>query len=134
MKRIIILTILIVFTLCGCSNNDSTVKEKVKVNFPKDNTVNGYRKEPKKNNSNSGMLNTISGIDITFEETESNDTSSKIVNNDKNVSYCGNKNSKKFHKSSCGALKNTKEENKVYLGSKEDFLSQGYSGCKMCKP
>ena len=48
--------------------------------------------------------------------------------------YFGNKNSKKFHKASCSALKNTKEENKVFYKTKDEFIKYNYSPCKMCNP
>ena len=100
--------------------------------MPKDNTVNGYRtKEPTKETQN-GMPDKINGNDVWFESNK--EITSSKAESDKNKGYCGNKNSKKFHKSSCGALKNTKEENKVYLGSKQDYLDEGYSACKLCKP
>ncbi len=165
MKKLFILLTLIAFTFCGCNGETSTTsqKEAVKINLPKDNTVNGYRLEEPETD---GMPDKISGIDVSpnsntatvssstssnkassvdkttssdkssssTKTTSSNKTTSTPKENEKNISYCGNKNSKKFHKSTCGALKNTKDKNKVYLGSKNEFLKNGYNACKLCKP
>lgn len=140
MKKILLIIFTVIFILCGCgSDNTVSEKEKVQINLPTDNTVNGYRNETSDNND---MPDTISGIAVDVSESTSTNVESSnkntsidnSQNDDKNISYIGNKNSKKFHKSTCGVLKNTKEENKVNLGSKQDFLDQGYVACKLCKP
>lgn len=46
--------------------------------------------------------------------------------------YIGNKNTKKFHRSSCSAL--PKEENRVYFSERNEAVSGGYSPCKKCNP
>ena len=46
--------------------------------------------------------------------------------------YCGNKNSKIYHKISCNSAKKTREENKVYFNSPEDCQNAGYKPCKIC--
>lgn len=46
--------------------------------------------------------------------------------------YIGNKNTKKFHRSSCSAL--PKEENRVYFSERNEAVSGGYSPCKKCSP
>lgn len=49
--------------------------------------------------------------------------------------YIINTNTKKFHKESCSAIKNTPESNKEeYSGSREELISQGYEPCKKCNP
>ncbi len=104
MKKILALLFCICFIFCSCNNQEIEEKEDIKINLPNDNSVNGYR---------------------------------IITENDKNYSeysYCGNKNSKKFHKSDCKALKNTKTKNKVYFNTKEEFLSNNYTACKLCNP
>ena len=51
------------------------------------------------------------------------------------TSYVLNVNSKKFHKVSCGSVKDIKEENKEkYVGSREVLIQRGYSPCGNCKP
>ena len=46
--------------------------------------------------------------------------------------YIGNKNSKKFHRTSCKSL--PKESNRVRFSSREKAVSSGYSPCKNCNP
>ena len=49
-------------------------------------------------------------------------------------SYVGNANTGKFHRSSCGSVKQMKDSNKVYFSSREETLSYGYEPCKRCRP
>ena len=52
-----------------------------------------------------------------------------------NSSYVANKNTKKFHYSSCGSVEDMKEKNKLYYdGSRDDLINQGYVPCKRCNP
>lgn len=46
--------------------------------------------------------------------------------------YIGNKNTKKFHRSSCGSLPAPK--NQVYFDSRDYAISKGYDPCKKCNP
>ena len=46
--------------------------------------------------------------------------------------YIGNKNSKKFHRTSCHTL--PKESNRVYFSSRDQAVSKGYKPCKNCNP
>ena len=49
--------------------------------------------------------------------------------------YVLNTNSRKFHRPSCGTVKNMSESNKVYTyQSREEIIQMGYSACKDCKP
>lgn len=59
-------------------------------------------------------------------------TEKKVVNDREEGAYIGNKNSKIFHKSSCGSL--PAEKNRVYFNSVEEALGAGYRGCKKCNP
>ena len=125
MKKLIaiILLVFLAFIFCGCQkqSDETSQKQPVVINLPKDDTVNGYRLEEKKENS---IPNKISGADV-LPSTNSQNT---------NISYCGNKNTKKFHKSTCGALKNTKDENKIYFQTRDEFIQNGYNSCKLCNP
>ena len=115
MKKILVLffLVLLMFTLSGCQITDEKIeKTPVKINLPTDDSVNGYR--------NSSSEIDTDGITINETTTE--------------YTYFGNKNSKKFHKSSCSALKNTKDENKVFYKTKEEFIKNNYSPCKICNP
>ena len=46
--------------------------------------------------------------------------------------YIGNKNTRKFHRTSCHTL--PKESNRVYCRSREKAVSSGYVPCKNCNP
>jgi hypothetical protein len=48
--------------------------------------------------------------------------------------YIGNSNSLKFHRPICQWAKNISPANRVEFKSKQDAISQGYVGCKVCKP
>ncbi len=48
------------------------------------------------------------------------------------VTFVGNRNSKKFHSPTCKSL--PKEENRVYFDRYEDAIAAGYEPCKSCKP
>ena len=48
--------------------------------------------------------------------------------------YILNTKTKKFHKITCGSVKQIDEENKEeYTGSREDLIEHGYSSCGKCK-
>ena len=71
---------------------------------------------------NNGMPNKISGSEISVAD-----------DGDYNLyTYCGNKNSKIYHKLSCSAANKTKEENKVYFKNLEECQNAGYRPCKIC--
>lgn len=104
--------------VCGCIDDTTeTTKIPVIINQPNDNTVNGYR------NDNSSSFP---------DKIEAN----SVLNNNTPITttYCGNKNSKKFHKISCSALKNTKQENKIYFKTRNEYIQKGYTPCKICNP
>lgn len=46
--------------------------------------------------------------------------------------YIGNKNSKKFHSSSCGSL--PKEKNRIYFDTRDAAIDAGYDPCGNCRP
>ena len=48
------------------------------------------------------------------------------------AAYIGNKNSKKFHRTSCHTL--PAEKNRVLFGSREEAVQSGHSPCGNCKP
>ena len=50
-------------------------------------------------------------------------------------SYVANKNTHKFHYSTCKSVQDMKEENKVFHdGSRDELIEQGYTPCKRCNP
>ena len=51
------------------------------------------------------------------------------------VDYIANRNTKKFHRPGCPSVKEMNEENKIsFHGSREDLIDEGYVPCKRCKP
>lgn len=46
--------------------------------------------------------------------------------------YIGNKNTKKFHETTCWTL--PKEENRVYFNNREDAIAENYNPCGNCNP
>ncbi len=118
MKKIFLIICCFAIFLTGCKNTEKqTENQKVIINLPSDNTVNGYR------NENFATSDFISKDEVSVGE-----------NVTITVSLCGNKNSKVFHKLSCKSVKNMKEENKKYFSTREEFIKNNYSPCQMCNP
>lgn len=84
------------------------------------------------------IIATSSGTDITMNVESSfvqaptkNEPSTVIVNpSTSSGQYIGNKNSKKFHRSSCSSL--PAEKNRVYFNNREEAISAGYTPCGIC--
>ncbi len=116
MKRIVLI-ICCLLLLSGCKSQTAELpNEDIKINLPTDDTVNGYRNE-----------------DYESDDLIPQDEVSVVTPNN-TITYCGNKNSKVFHKLNCSSVSNMKESNKVYFTSKEEYLQNGYSACKKCNP
>lgn len=49
---------------------------------------------------------------------------------DDTYNYIGNKNTKKFHETTCYTL--PKEENRVYFEERDDAIEKEYTPCKNC--
>ena len=131
MKRILSAVLLLTIFLCGCSLNDNNTASdsaKIVVNLPKDNSVNGYRIDKIETFKNTSMPDIIYADDTIVADDYISDESS--VTKD----FCGNKNSKVFHNSSCGSVSKMKEENKVYFNNRDEFINNGYKPCGSCKP
>ena len=130
MKRITAL-ILIMLLLCGCSAADITVNtdshEQITVNFPTDNTVNGYRTGSSVQESDSSMPEAIPA-----DETKPAAPSETSLSS--TAEYIGNSNSHVFHKSDCGSAKNMKDSNRVIFSSRDKAVGKGYTPCKRCNP
>lgn len=137
MKRFLVLlfVIFIPIGIAGCSaDTTSEYREEVKINLPKDNTVNGYRlDESEKSDSN-----TITADRVTVENKNSsipkNVSDSKKPSDTLDIQYCANINSRVFHKTTCGSAKNIKEENKYISNSRNELISDGYTPCEKCNP
>jgi hypothetical protein len=129
MKRYIAPLILCIILLCGCSDNQVSQGSTQILNA--DGT-------PAKEYS------TLKEVIADSNAGENNDMPNYIDGSDTAVAdvnqvsvpatYFGNKNSKIFHKSNCSSAQKTKEENRVYLSSRDEFVSKGYSPCKICNP
>ena len=50
------------------------------------------------------------------------------------AAYIGNKNTKKFHHSTCSSVKDMAEHNKIGFEERSDAISSGYVPCGRCKP
>ena len=109
MKRIACIFLSLFLTIClyGCKEtetNDNTVSE-IKVVFPTDDTVGGY-KEPKKENSK----------------------------NKEEITYYANIKTKKFHLADCQYAKKTSAEHTHTTKDKDGLIERGYTPCKICNP
>lgn len=123
MKKFLSIVLIINLALCftGCNKKAEIKDEEVKINLPKDNTVNGYRV----NGNSSTLPNTITASQVVPEN---------VQNTQVSTSYCANKNSKIFHSTNCSSIKNMKEENRVYISNREECVNNGYKPCKSCNP
>lgn len=88
-----------------------------------------------KNTSTTKKTSSSSSSTTKSKSTSKNTSSSKSTtsNSSSSGTYIGNKNTKKFHKSSCSSVDRMKESNKVY-NSRSYFTSNGYDACKRCNP
>ena len=110
MQKILIITVLIAAVLCGCGSqtNSTSGKSTVSVILPDADTattVNGY-------------------LSSNIENSE----------NEFNIQFFANKNTKKFHLSTCRWAKSIKDENRYISYNRELLISDGYEPCKTCNP
>ena len=70
------------------------------------------------------------------EVTDKNESNSSTTSKStKKETYILNRNTNKFHKSTCSGVKDIKAENKEeYTGSRSDLIKEGYEPCGRCKP
>ncbi len=84
------------------------------------------------------MLGTIvavsdgNNIEFYYDNEDYTVATSKTENS--TISYIGNKNSKKFHLSTCSGAQDIKEQNKVMFESRDEAVENGYTPCKTCNP
>ena len=110
MRKILIVTVLIAAVLCGCGSqtNSTSGKSTVSVILPDADTattVNGY-------------------LSSNIENSE----------NEFNIQFFANKNTEKFHLSTCRWAKSIKDENRYISYNRELLISDGYEPCKTCNP
>lgn len=130
-KILIILSCLLLIIPIGCYDNKNvTSHDKVIINLPKDDTVNGYRLETE--NKTNSVPQTIGQDEVNIGKTPSSqsDTSSQTVK----YKYCANLNSKVIHNYNCSSVKNMKEDNKFHTNDINSLLNQGYKTCQKCNP
>ncbi|MBQ6825653.1 MAG: hypothetical protein IJP34_03210 [Clostridia bacterium] len=126
MKKLLSLMIVILLSFCfiGCNKNEAGInREKVVINLPRDNSVNGYR------TGKSGNIDdtVISADDVTVID-------KYVPKENSDYQYCVNKNSGVFHKISCDSVSKMNETNKVYIKDKSEAILKGYKACKICNP
>lgn len=129
MRRYIISIVLCLILLCGCSA-EKTSKENIKILGADGTPAKEYTSADEviadsNVGENNDMPNYIDGSDTAVADGNQFSVS---------ATYFGNKNSKIFHKANCSSAQKTKEENRVYLSTREEFVSKGYSPCKICNP
>lgn len=129
MRRYIAPLILCIILLCGCSDNQVSQGSTQILNADGTPAKEYSTLKEVIADSNAGennnMPNYIDGSDTAVADGNQVSVS---------ATYFGNKNSKIFHKSNCSSAQKTKEENRVYLSSRDEFVSKGYSPCKICNP
>lgn len=129
MRRYIAPLILCIILLCGCSDNQVSQGSTQILNADGTPAKEYSTLKEVIADSNAGenndMPNYIDGSDTAVADGNQVSVS---------ATYFGNKNSKIFHKSNCSSAQKTKEENRVYLSSRDEFVSKGYSSCKICNP
>lgn len=107
---------------------ENTPTPDVEIFTPKGKLTSGYATFEEFSNDitttdSDGMPNYINANDTAIDSGDS-----------KSYSYCGNKNSKIYHRLSCSSIEKTKEDNKVYFSTKEECDNNGYKPCSRCKP
>lgn len=125
MKRILLAIIIIPIFLCGCAEapeTNVTSHTQVTVNYPADDTVNGYRP--------AGGGEMPEKISAEAEITPAQPAENEIAP----TAYIGNSASKIFHKLTCSSAAKLGEEKRVSFKSREEALSNGYKSCGRCKP
>ena len=125
---LVLISFLMIFNFCSCGKvkyqNTPEEHEKVIINLPKDDSVNGFRTEEESGNNS---LDYIEGgsIGIGSPSPPKPETS---------IQYCANIKSKTFHLSGCSSVKNMKDENKLFISDRNALISDGYKPCSRCKP
>ena len=124
MKRKLLALLIIPVILCGCNGSVGDNVEshaQITVNYPNDDTVNGYRP-----GGSGSMPDEIPADRTVPAKPKPNETAP--------TAYIGNSNSKKFHTPDCLYAKKLKDENRVSFKSREEAVSEGYAPCGKCKP
>jgi len=126
-----VFVLLFCFILCSCDGKETAPeREEIVINIPTDNTVNGYRTEAPATEDLPDVI-TVDKVQVGTANPPSNSTSQ---NGNSQNSYCGNVNSKPFHKADCSSATSMKAENKFYSKDRNYFITNNYKPCKKCNP
>ena len=129
MRRYIAPLILCIILLCGCSDNQVSQGSTQILNADGTPAKEYSTLKEVIADSNAGENNNMPNY-IEAEDTVVADLNQVSVS----VTYFVNKISKIFHKANCSSAQNTIEDIRVYLSSRDEFVSKGYSPCKICNP
>lgn len=123
-KVLLCLLVLLCISLFGCSYiNAGNEHSQVIINEPTGPDVNGYRDGENRVTIDDERVDPENIVPI------------KPGSDDKvKIQYCANIKTKVFHLKSCSAIKDTAEENKLYLSNREELLNSGFRPCKKCNP
>ena len=124
MKRKLLALLIIPVILCGCNGSVADNAEshaQITVNYPSDDTVNGYRP-----GGSGSMPDEIPADSTVPTKPRHNETAA--------TAYIGNSNSKKFHTPDCSSAKKLKDENKVSFKTRDEAVNEGFKPCSRCKP
>lgn len=74
----------------------------------------------------------VSASSSSVASSSSASTASAATSDTKTGSYIGNRNSNKFHRSSCSTL--PAESNRIYFSTRDEAINAGMVPCKRCNP
>lgn len=137
MKKPIIIPFIFLFTLCACSAAADAADSRAPVIINIPSSSESTASEQTDSNSEASHESTKATSDNTYSsEALVSADSAEAAASDTNTAtdYCGNKNTKVFHKSTCGSVSRMKEENKEFFSDRAAYISNGYTPCKRCKP
>lgn len=139
----LILVVLICFSLSACTAKTATTEnDKPLIVLPESNST-----DISSNTETTDKTEVSEETSSKVEESQSSKTeeTSKVtqsVSSDTTQNtpsqnathYLGNKNTKKFHKSTCSFAKKIKSENLITFESREEAVSGNYAPCGKCNP
>ena len=132
MKRFLVfsVSVLLLVSLCACSNYDNGYKAGHEDGYSDGYDV-GY-KDGYDDGHDDGYSEGYEEGRIDYDDTSDDITRSQITTSE-SVTYIGNKNTMKFHKSTCSSINDMNEANKIYE-SREYFIEHDYQPCMKCNP
>lgn len=80
-------------------------------------------------------LNDEQGKDVFLQNENTVQEKGLSLQNEKDITFIINKNTRKFHKPNCSSVEETLPKNrKSFRGSQNELIEQGYVACGRCKP